>query len=199
VFTDFIRDHAFTIAWFGLMAFVWFGWGQEDPPPAWRSWLGAGSVMGLLLAGLFGYGVFARWSEGSALEGRYPWFGLVVGLEVLLAVVGCLFLHRRGKGRWMAWWVALVVALHFVPLASSSMTCPWPAWGSSRQLGSLRWFLGSGASSSPAVWSHPGWASPCWSSPVSLPCCSWFGRVLLGEGRRGGVPFCALTSGSGKK
>lgn len=117
MFTDFVRDHAFTIAWFGLMAFVWFGWGQEDPRPALRPWLGAGSVMGLLLAGFFGYGVFARWGEGSALEGRYPWFGLVVGLEVLLAGVGCLFLHRRGKGRWMAWWVALVVALHFVPLA----------------------------------------------------------------------------------
>lgn len=31
VLTDFARDHAFTIVWFGLMTFVWCGWGQGDP------------------------------------------------------------------------------------------------------------------------------------------------------------------------
>ena len=79
VLTEFVRDHAFTIAWFGLMSFVWFGWGQEDPPRGLRGWLGAG--------------------------------------EVLLAAVGGLVLARSGRGRWMAWWVAVVVALHFIPLA----------------------------------------------------------------------------------
>ena len=34
VLTDFARDHAFTIAWFGLMTFVWFDWGQEAHRPA---------------------------------------------------------------------------------------------------------------------------------------------------------------------
>jgi hypothetical protein len=115
--TEFARDHAFTIGWFGLMAFVWFGWAQEDPPIRWRWWLGLGSGAGAVLAGIFGYAVAARWGEVSALEGRYGWFGALVLAEVLLAVLGCLVLRRRGVGRWAAWWVALVVGLHFLPLA----------------------------------------------------------------------------------
>ena len=112
-----VPDHAFTIAWFGLMAFVWFGWGQEDPPPAWRKWLGIGSGVGVLLAGLFGFGVFRHWRDGSALEGRYEWFGILVGLEVVAAGLGCGYLWRTRRNRWMAWWVAVVVAAHFLPLA----------------------------------------------------------------------------------
>ncbi|GAA1726296.1 hypothetical protein [Aeromicrobium alkaliterrae] len=115
--TEFVRDHAFTIAWFGLMTMVWFGWGQEDPPEPWRWRLGVGSGLGIALAGVFGYAVAIRWDDGSALDDRYAWFGVVVGLEVLAAGIGCLVLWRRGAERWMAWWVAVVVAVHFVPLA----------------------------------------------------------------------------------
>lgn len=115
--TEFARDHAFTIAWFGLMTMVWLGWGQEDPPQRWRWRLGGGSVLGAALAGSFGYGVFVRWGDETALDGRYEWFGLLVLLEVLLAGLGCLILWRRQQSRWMAWWVASVVALHFIPLA----------------------------------------------------------------------------------
>lgn len=115
--TEFARDHAFTIAWFGLMTMAWLGWGQEDPPQRWRWRLGVGSILGVVLAGSFGYGVFVRWGEESALDGQYEWFGVLVLLEVLLAGVGCLVLWRRQQSRWMAWWVALIVALHFIPLA----------------------------------------------------------------------------------
>lgn len=115
--TDFARDHAFTIAWFGVMAFVWFGWGQEDPPPRWRWRLGAGSAVGVVLAGVFGYALALRWDDPTALEGRYAWFGGLVLAEVLLAGIGCLVLARRRRSRWMSWWVAVVVASHFVPLA----------------------------------------------------------------------------------
>lgn len=115
--TEFVRDHTFTIAWFGLMTMVWLGWGQEDPPQQWRWLLGLGSVAGILFAGLFGYGVFVRWDQGTALEGRYAWFGLAVLLEVFVAAAGCLVLWKKAQSRWMAWWVAMVVALHFVPLA----------------------------------------------------------------------------------
>lgn len=115
--TDFTRDALFTTGWFGLMAVVWFGWAQEDPPARWRARLGAGSVLGLLLAAGATVLVVQRWAHPSALEGRYPWFGVLAGTEVLVAGTGCWVLARRGASRWMAWWVALVVALHFVPLA----------------------------------------------------------------------------------
>ena len=115
--TDLTRDALFTTAWFGLMAVVWFGWAQEDPPASWRARLGAGSVLGLLLAAGFTVLVVRAWDQPSALEGRYPWFGALVAAELVLAGLGCWLLTRRGAGRWMAWWVALVVALHFIPLA----------------------------------------------------------------------------------
>ena len=115
--TDFLRDEYFTTAWFGLMAFVWFGWSQEDPPRSWRVWLGVGSGAGIALAVTFGILTATNWSSPTALEGSYPWFGVLVGAEVLLAGAGCLVLARRSASRWMAWWVALVVAAHFLPLA----------------------------------------------------------------------------------
>lgn len=35
-------------AWVGLLAMVWFGWAQEDPPKRWRVWLGVGSGLGII-------------------------------------------------------------------------------------------------------------------------------------------------------
>ncbi len=110
------RDALFTAGWFGLMTMVWLGWAQEDPPKAWRVWLGVGSVAGTLLAIGFGVAVASRWDSPSALEGRYGWFGALVAVEVVAAGLGCLMLARRGQNRWMAWWVAVVVAAHFLPL-----------------------------------------------------------------------------------
>lgn len=115
--TDFARDHAFTIAWFGLMAFVWFGWGQEGPRQEWRPWLGLGSALGVVIAGVFGYGVFLRWEGGSALEDVYAWFGVLTAAQVVAAGLGSWWLWRRQRARWIAWWVAVVVAVHFIPLA----------------------------------------------------------------------------------
>lgn len=115
--TEFVRDHAFAIAWFGLMTLVWCGWGQEAPTKQWSIRLGIASGLGLVLTGLFGYGVFRRWRTASALEGQYHWFGVLVAAEVILAGVGCVYLWRNGRTRWMAWWVAIVVAAHFIPLA----------------------------------------------------------------------------------
>jgi len=115
--TDFLRDALFTTAWFGLMTCVWLGWAQEDPPKRWRGWLGAGSGVGIALALGFGAWTGFNWRTDSSLDGRYEWFGLFVLAEVVLAGVGCWLLARRGRSRWMAWWVALVVAGHFIPLA----------------------------------------------------------------------------------
>ena len=115
--TGFLRDLHFTTAWFGLMAFVWFGWSQEDPPKSWRLWLGLGSGLGVVIALGFGASTGVNWDEPTALAGRYAWFGVLVALEVVVAGVGCLVLAKRGASRWMAWWVAAVVATHFLPLA----------------------------------------------------------------------------------
>ncbi|WP_029138809.1 hypothetical protein [Nakamurella lactea] len=115
--TEFSRDAVFTVAWFGLMTMVWFGWAQEDPPPRWRIWLGIGSVIGTAIAIGFGVATAANWDSPSALQGRYQWFGVLVAAEVLLAGGGCAWLAKTHRQRWMAWWVGLVVAVHFLPLA----------------------------------------------------------------------------------
>jgi len=117
VLTDFARDALFSTSWFGLMAMVWFGWAQEDPPRSWRLWLGVGSTLGVLLTLGFGVLTGLSWQEPTALDGRYAWFGVLVAAELLAAGAGSWVLHGRGEDRWMAWWVALVVAVHFVPLA----------------------------------------------------------------------------------
>lgn len=115
--TEFLRDSLFSAAWFGLMAMVWLGWAQEAPPARLRPWLGAGSVLGVLLAAGGGVLVGLNWREPTALADSYVWFGVLVGTEVVAAGVGCAVLAVRGRKRWMAWWVAIVVALHFIPLA----------------------------------------------------------------------------------
>ncbi|WP_427869018.1 hypothetical protein [Leucobacter luti] len=117
MFTEFLRDQAFAIAWLGLMAGAWFGWSQEDPAPRLRGWLGAGSILGMLVAIGFGLLVWRNWGTETALEGRYWVFGVVVAAEVILIGGGCAVLAKRRATRWFGWWIGLCVALHFVPLA----------------------------------------------------------------------------------
>ncbi|ANS79478.1 hypothetical protein SGUI_2082 [Serinicoccus hydrothermalis] len=111
------RDVIFTTAWFGLMTMVWCGWAQESPARGWRVPLIVGSVAGVLLAAGFGVWTGLSWGMPTALEGRYATFGVVVAAEVLAAGVGALVLVRRGQSRWIAWWVAMVVAVHFLSLS----------------------------------------------------------------------------------
>lgn len=115
--TEFVRDQAFAVAWLAIMAAGWFGWSQEDPRPRLRGWLGAGSVIGILLSIAFGILVWRNWSTPTALEGRYWTFGLIVLAEAVLIGGGCIVLARRGQKRWYGWWIGLCVALHFLPLA----------------------------------------------------------------------------------
>src|SRR5690349_24097109 len=100
--TEFVRDQYFTTAWFGLMAMVWFGWAQEDPPKRLRVWLGVGAVLGIGLAVGVGVLTAVNWGEPTALEGRYPWFGVLVGVEGVAAGVGWLVLAERGAPRRLA-------------------------------------------------------------------------------------------------
>ncbi len=114
---DALRDSLYTTAWFGLMTAVWLGWAQEAPPVRLRKVLIAGSIVGLLIAAGFGALTAVHWSDPTALDERYGLFGIIVGVEFALAGVGAAVLVMTGKGRWAAWWVALVVAVHFVSLA----------------------------------------------------------------------------------
>lgn len=115
--TDFIRDQAFCIAWFALMGSIWFGWGQEDPVRSWRWRLAIGSVISLGLSAPFIFFLVRNWDEGGALDENYLWFGILVGAEAIIIAVGCFWLWWKQQARWIAWWIALTVALHFLPMA----------------------------------------------------------------------------------
>lgn len=115
--TDYLRDQAFVVAWLALMASAWFGWAQEAPHPRLRLPLGIGSVVSLVVSIAFGLLVWRNWGGETALEGRYWVFGVIVALEAVVIGAGCLILARRGLQRWFGWWIALCVALHFLPLA----------------------------------------------------------------------------------
>ena len=115
---QFVRDAAMTAAIFGFFAAGWYGWAQDDPPPGWRTPLTVGSVIGILVAIAGGIVAWQNWSTGTVFDAETsPVFGIIVGIEVLLAVVGALLLSRRGRQELVAPWVALVVGLHFFPMA----------------------------------------------------------------------------------
>ncbi|MCB0187942.1 MAG: hypothetical protein KDE31_26925 [Caldilineaceae bacterium] len=115
---EFTRDAAATAAVFGLLAASWFGWAQENPPPVWRNWLIAGAILSLVVALVGGFFTWQHWSAGTAFNpqtGRT--FGLIVGIEFAIAGIGAGLLSWWGRSDLIAPWVALVVGVHFVPLA----------------------------------------------------------------------------------
>ncbi|MGO2110169.1 MAG: hypothetical protein ACTH31_00985 [Pseudoclavibacter sp.] len=114
--TDYVRDHAYTIGWFGLMGMVWFGWAMEAPPKRWYPWLGTGIGLGIALFGVFGSATGLRWAEGGALDDNWLPFAILVGAEVIGCAVVAIALYRRRQKRWVAWGIAIVIALHFGPL-----------------------------------------------------------------------------------
>jgi hypothetical protein len=116
--SPFVRDAAMTAAIFGFASAAWFGWAQENPPPRWRPWLIAGSVVGLLVAVAGGIRGWQNWSSGTAFDAdTSPIFGVIVAIEVVLAGGGAILLSRRGRRELIAPWVALIVGLHFLPMA----------------------------------------------------------------------------------
>ncbi len=118
--TVFLRDFAMYAAIFGVFSFVWFGWAQENPPAKWRAWLGIGSALGLVAGAYGGFLASQNWNAGSALKAEAGLYGLylvVVAAEILLSLVGALYLQKRGKKELVAPWIALVVGVHFAPLA----------------------------------------------------------------------------------
>lgn len=114
----FTRDAAATAAIFGFFASVWFGWAQEQPPDTWRRWLIAGAVLSLTTAVAGGVVTWQKWFDGTAFNpasGRL--FGIIVGIEFAVAGLGAWALISRHRAELVSAWVALVVGIHFIPLA----------------------------------------------------------------------------------
>ncbi|MFD4205299.1 hypothetical protein ACFWRG_04865 [Micromonospora tulbaghiae] len=115
---EFAANAAATAAIFGVFGMAWFGWAQEAPPKAWRPWLGIGSVLSLTAAVVGGIVTVRTWDEGSSVDDRTgPIFGVIVLIEVLLCAAGAIWLQRTGRAPLVPAWVALIVGLHFFPLA----------------------------------------------------------------------------------
>jgi hypothetical protein len=96
--TEFVRDAAATAAILGFFGSTWFGWAQEHPPRSWRPWLLTGFALALatMLAG--GLLAWRHWNDGTAFdEGTSKTFGVIVGIEFVLAGVGAAGLAARGK------------------------------------------------------------------------------------------------------
>lgn len=117
---DFIRDHAMYAVIFGFFGFSWFGWAQAEPPAAWRLPLGiaSGICLAVALAGL--YFALRHWGDTTALAmpGAYQKFGIIFGIECTSALLGSLILMKFNKTAYIAPWIALVVGVHFAPLAA---------------------------------------------------------------------------------
>ena len=117
--TDYARDAAAAAAIFGFFGSVWFGWAQESPPRSWRPWLIAGSALSIASLIIGGLLVWRHWNDGTAFDRDTSiTFGIVVGVEVALAGLGAAVLGLRGRKELVPVWIALVVGVHFFPVAA---------------------------------------------------------------------------------
>ncbi|WP_193614480.1 hypothetical protein [Nocardioides lijunqiniae] len=140
------RDLFMVAAIFGVFGFAWAGWAQEDPPPRARALLGVLAGASLLVGAAGGYLAWRHWDDPSALSGAEDGihFGIIVGIETAVSLIGSAVLAVIGHGRRIAAWVSLVVGLHFIPLvllfdnltllapAVAMVTSAALAWRSSR-------------------------------------------------------------------
>lgn len=114
------RDLLLTAAIFGFFAFVWFGWAQENPPPAARIPLGVGSGIGGVLAIVFGILTAMNWDEPTALAPESSAFRnylIIIAVEFVIAAAGGIALAFSRWRRFVSIWILLVVGVHFFALA----------------------------------------------------------------------------------
>lgn len=116
---DFIRDYAMYAVIFGIFGMSWFGWAQENPPKSWQIPLGIASGISFIVAGIGGYLAWQNWDGATALASSdvYKQFGIIVGIECALALIGSLVLYKLRKQAYVSAWIAFVVGIHFIPLA----------------------------------------------------------------------------------
>jgi hypothetical protein len=119
VIPDHLRDVVMTGAIFALAASVWFGWAFERPPRSWRPWLIAGLVPAYAMLIACVVLAVVHWNDGTVFDAATSKrFGIIVGIEVLACGVGAAILGARRRGELIPVWIALVVAVHFFPLAA---------------------------------------------------------------------------------
>ena len=115
---EFIRDAAASAAILGFFASSWFGWALDDPPASWRVRLITGAILSVATAGTGAFYTWRYWSDGSVFDASTSRaFGIVVGIEVALAGIGSWYLSARNRAELIPAWIALVVGVHFLPLA----------------------------------------------------------------------------------
>jgi hypothetical protein len=111
-------DHAITAIILGFFASAWFSWAHAGVTSG-AVWLDAESVLALLIAIAALVTAFRVPRERAAMrdaaQGRR--YGITVGIEVALIVLGAVVLGASGAQSWLAVWVLGVVGVHFIPLA----------------------------------------------------------------------------------
>jgi hypothetical protein len=86
----------------------------------WRLLLTVGAVLSLIVAVVGAVYAWRNWLGGSALgePAAMRRYGIIVGVEFGIAVVGAAVIALCGGGEYIAAWVCLVVGVHFWPMAS---------------------------------------------------------------------------------
>jgi hypothetical protein len=111
-------DHAITAIILGFFASAWFGWAHAGVTSG-ALWLDAGSALAVLIAIAALVTAFRVPRERAAMrdpaQGRR--YGIVVGIEFTLIVLGAVVLGVVHHPRWLAVWTLAVVGVHFIPLA----------------------------------------------------------------------------------
>jgi len=119
---DYPRDLVMIGAVFGMAAFVWAGWAQEQPPAGavWRVVLAVLSVLGLALMALSIPLAIKNWGTPSAINPHTTGFVvyvIVFWVEVAVAVVLAIIATRAGRSDLIAPLIMLIVGIHFFALA----------------------------------------------------------------------------------
>lgn len=116
------RDLVMIGAVFGLAAFIWSGWAQEEPPghPSFRFILGGLSVAGLALTVPSVLLAIGHWSEPSAISTGTPVFVVYIVVfwaEVIIGALLSFLAIRSGHSDWVAPLILAIVGIHFFALA----------------------------------------------------------------------------------
>lgn len=116
------RDLAMIGAVFGLAAFMWSGWAQEEPPNhlSFRVILGALSAAGLALMVPSILLAIRHWSEPSAIDSgttAFTVYIVVVWVEIIAGGVLAFLAIRAGHADWVAPLILAIVGVHFFALA----------------------------------------------------------------------------------